>query len=275
MKLTEFPDGQILYTSEESDSLTINQRLASWEDFQHMIVKNAALSKLYSTGRKLYTPYIMGSRSDRSFEPNGVNYVKDVLAPIVNAQDFSEVITLDPHSLALENAIDNLIIKDVFPFIFDAVVEITNGLECGISIIAPDFGAYKKVWAFCEFANKTTSGSVDIDFVSCEKVRGLDGKILHTKVSHTPKYENALIVDDICDGGRTFIEISKQILSNGFRGDLYLWVTHGIFSKGLRELSKYFKKIYTTNSVQDINSMQGIGMLQEKYLHCIHQTKVI
>jgi ribose-phosphate pyrophosphokinase len=57
-------------------------------------------------------------------------------------------------------------------------------------------------------------------------------------------------VDDICDGGRTFIEISKAL--DGYQGELYLFVTHGIFSKGFEELFKHFTKIYTTNSIKDI-----------------------
>jgi ribose-phosphate pyrophosphokinase len=196
----------------------------------------------------------MGGRSDRAFEDGGINYVKDVLAPLINAQGFSKVITIDPHSMALENAVDNLEQMDVFPMILDEVVKITNGLEYGISIISPDFGAYKKVWAFCEFLNKITSGNLDIDFVSCEKIRSLSGEITHTKLSKTPKFERALIVDDICDGGRTFVEISKQLTMSGFRGDLFLWVTHGIFSKGFDELGKHFKGILTTNSVKEISN---------------------
>jgi phosphoribosylpyrophosphate synthetase len=31
-------------------------------------------------------------------------------------------------------------------------------------------------------------------------------------------------------------------------GDLYLVVSHGIFSKGFKELKKHYKKIYTSDS---------------------------
>jgi len=57
----------------------------------------------------------------------------------------------------------------------------------------------------------------------------------------------ALIVDDICDGGRTFVEAAKALYNNGFT-DLSLYVTHGIFSNGFEELLKWFKVIYYTNS---------------------------
>lgn len=256
MKITTFPDGQKLATREFNDEEAdyIALRLSSWEDFQDMLVQAAAYRRSGSKGVVLYAPYILGSRSDRVFEDGGINYVKDVLAPLINAQGFSSVKTLDPHSNALELCIDNLVSERPFTLINDAIVDITKGYEVGISIISPDFGAYKRTWELVEWLNDLTGGTLDIDFVSCEKVRGLDGTILRTKVSHTPKFRHAIIVDDICDGGRTFIEISKALA--GFDGKLYLWVTHGIFSKGFDELSKHFERIYCTNSVKDIQHEQ-------------------
>lgn len=47
-----------------------------------------------------------------------------------------------------------------------------------------------------------------------------------------------LVLDDICDGGRTFVELGKLLPC---KADLY--VTHGIFSKGKTELYKYYDNI--------------------------------
>lgn len=44
--------------------------------------------------------------------------------------------------------------------------------------------------------------------------------------------ERILIVDDICDGGRTFIEASKALKEESPGARLFLYVSHGIFSKG-------------------------------------------
>jgi ribose-phosphate pyrophosphokinase len=52
-----------------------------------------------------------------------------------------------------------------------------------------------------------------------------------------------LILDDICDGGRTFSELAKQ-LQVQHAGDIYLYVTHGIFSQGLAALKPHFKHVY-------------------------------
>lgn len=272
--MSKFPDGQLDPNKIESPKThRIANRFSSWGDLQEILCKTA----IYKSDRalpSLYVPYFFGSRSDRDFG-SGINYFRDVIAPIINAQGYKWVETLDPHSLNTVGAINNLREIPLNPIIFEAIKEpLTSGIE-GITIVSPDFGAYKKVWSFCEYLNEKTGGHLDIDFISCEKIRNLDGKILHTKIHGTPKYDQAIIIDDICDGGRTFIEISKQITRDGFKGDLSLWVTHGIFSKGLRELSKHFKKIYTTNSVQDINSLTDFGWQNERYLDLVEQTKVI
>jgi len=39
-------------------------------------------------------------------------------------------------------------------------------------------------------------------------------------------------VDDICDGGRTFIESAGLLREAYPEADIHLYVSHGIFSKG-------------------------------------------
>ena len=63
--------------------------------------------------------------------------------------------------------------------------------------------------------------------------------------------KDAIIVDDICDGGKTFIELAK-VLKQKNVGKIYLVITHGIFSQGFEGLASYVSGIYTTNSVKDI-----------------------
>jgi ribose-phosphate pyrophosphokinase len=57
-----------------------------------------------------------------------------------------------------------------------------------------------------------------------------------------------VIIDDICDGGRTFIELAKAIKEQREGVEIYLVVTHGIFSAGFTELTKYFNGIFCTDS---------------------------
>jgi ribose-phosphate pyrophosphokinase len=64
--------------------------------------------------------------------------------------------------------------------------------------------------------------------------------------------EQIIIIDDICDGGRTFIELAKVIKEQTDK-PIYLVVTHGIFSGGFEKLSDVLDGIFCTNSVKNIN----------------------
>ena len=59
-----------------------------------------------------------------------------------------------------------------------------------------------------------------------------------------------LRVDDICDGGRTFIELGKVLRAKG-ASKLVLSVTHGIFSRGPALVFEMFDAIYTTDSIRN------------------------
>jgi ribose-phosphate pyrophosphokinase len=48
--------------------------------------------------------------------------------------------------------------------------------------------------------------------------------------------DNILIIDDICDGGRTFIEVATMLKAANPGIKVSLYVSHGIFSKGTQVL---------------------------------------
>ena len=60
---------------------------------------------------------------------------------------------------------------------------------------------------------------------------------------------NVLVIDDICDGGGTFIPISNNLKSLNENIEIDLYVTHGLFTKGLETLKQHYNHIITTNSV--------------------------
>ena len=58
-----------------------------------------------------------------------------------------------------------------------------------------------------------------------------------------------LIVDDLCDAGGTFIG-SAQVLRDAGARSVSLYVTHGLFSKGVGNLLEQgIDRIYTTSSL--------------------------
>jgi phosphoribosylpyrophosphate synthetase len=57
-----------------------------------MALRNLGVRKI-----NLYVPYFLGARSDRKFTEGGINYLKDVICPIINSQKFKSVTILDAH----------------------------------------------------------------------------------------------------------------------------------------------------------------------------------
>jgi len=258
-KPSAFPDGQQSITldlttiSDLESSCTIRSRLNSFRDLELIICATAALREVGMERIHLYIPYCLGGRSDIKFEEGGLNYIKSVIAPIINLQRFTSVTVMDPHSIALENWIDNF--KKLYnSYLAKWAIKDLSSEGGDFKLVSPDAGALKKI-----FSTAKSIGYKDKVIVA-EKVRDLPtGKIIHTHVplEGTNPTDNFIIIDDICDGGRTFVEIAKTIKSHVwtrdeyFKGKIYLIVTHGIFSAGFEELGNYFDGIYSTNSISE------------------------
>lgn len=69
------------------------------------------------------------------------------------------------------------------------------------------------------------------------------GEITGTEVYGDVKDKVVLIIDDICDGGRTFIELGKVLKERG-ASKVILYVTHGIFSQGKQVFEGIIDEVY-------------------------------
>ena len=288
-KISKFPDGQQniiiltkalysnglfmydLYEKESSynlhwnkHSVCIKSRLNNFQDLELIICTVASLRELGVEEIHLYTPYILGSRSDRKFEEGGNNYLKDVICPIINSLNFKTVTCIDPHSDVLEACLNNFKKLDNAELVNWGIRTIYNSEfpKNKFLLISPDAGANKKIYKVVEQIG------YEGDIITCSKDRDTEGKLTKVNVplaigaGHGDK--DMIIIDDICDGGATFINIVKE-LKRQFEGSttknkIYLIVTHSIFSKGTEELLRHIDKIYTTNSYNDYN-IENIKML--------------
>jgi ribose-phosphate pyrophosphokinase len=262
-KISNFPDGQqdVTITTNNDTSffrqvneVIIKSSFNNFKDLELIICATKALRNLKVERIHLYIPYILGARSDRKFVEGGTSYLKDVVAPILNAQNYITVTCIDAHSDVAAACINNLEVTDNSWFVRVALtkqnqISLKNAVD-SFTLISPDAGALKKIYNLAEKLEYKK------DILIASKHRDITtGKILSTNVplnagEHTNN--NFLIVDDICDGGRTFIEIAKAIHEIRPDAKVSLAITHGIFSGGYYELSKHIDHIYCTNSVKDI-----------------------
>jgi len=212
-----------------------------------IICATQALKNLRFSNIELYVPYFLGARSDRQFTGGSINYLKQVICPIINSQGYSKVYVLDPHSDVLEACLNNFAKFSNYDLVNFALDNL-KGRSAQTALVSPDAGALKKIYDVAKefnIANVTTAS----------KVRDITtGNILRTELPAIDFYdiEHVIIVDDICDGGRTFTELAKEIKKQTYK-PIYLVVTHGIFSGGVEKLSDYFDGIFCTNSIKDLD----------------------
>jgi ribose-phosphate pyrophosphokinase len=273
-EISHFPDGQHSFNLIENEDntfeslreysqehgITIKSRLNSFEDLEIILCATQALKNIGIKRIRLYIPYCLGGRSDRKFMKGSINYIKDVIAPIINLQGYEDVEIMDPHSDVLEACINNFskidtgeLLNFTFRDYFLSKGHKTWKQENvdNLLLVSPDAGALKKIYGVAQHIGYKS------DVIVATKYRNpITGQIERTNVPlNITDYcdKDIFIVDDICDGGRTFIEVAKAIKSDKkFIGEIYLVVTHGIFSYGFEGLADYISGIYTTNSIKDI-----------------------
>jgi ribose-phosphate pyrophosphokinase len=186
----------------------------------------------------LYTPYARQDRACAKGEANGIK----VFSKLINSMGFDSVTILDPHSDVATALIDNVIV--VKPSSIIGNFGLGNKLRAGnLHLISPDAGANKKVFEVAKIFGTSR-------VIRADKVRNpATGQITSTEVyCEDLGGQEVLIVDDICDGGMTFIKLAEALKAKG-AGGINLYVSHGIFSKGLQPLfDSGINRIYTTNS---------------------------
>lgn len=196
----------------------------------------------------LYAAYLPGARQDRVVVP-GEPLTCKVIADIINSQGFKEVVCVDAHSDVMPALINNCRVVPNYSFIQNVIVNID---EWKVNIVSPYAGSNKKMKdLLVELHNRFPRH--EFNLIKCDKTRDVTtGKITGFEVYNKTLIDGPLlIVDDICDGGGTFIGLAKELLTFTDNVPIYLAVTHGIFSNGFNALNTYFDRTYCTDSFID------------------------
>jgi ribose-phosphate pyrophosphokinase len=186
-----------------------------------------------------YTPY---ARQDRVCNPGEANGIA-VFARVLNMLKFNEVRILDPHSDVAPAVINNSVIRSLAEVI--QIVQDYNPENIKDTyLVAPDAGAQKRVKALAKELGAA-------GYIFATKERDLETmEITGTRFDSDTTGKKLLVVDDICDGGRTFIALAKAIREHGEPAKLELWVTHGIFSYGTEVVTEHYDAVTSTNTFQ-------------------------
>lgn len=234
IKPTMFPDNtsQIWrvkpFEIEDTNYVHIKWDFEHEGEFMHL-AQLKMLSDELGFQADLRLPYLPYGRQDK-FINNTETFALHTFAELINSLEFNEVIINDPHSgIALD-----LIARSRATYPIKEASKVIYLTKSDL-LCYPDNGAMNKY-----------TPMFDMPSIWGNKVRDAEtGNILSYYLTGNCKNKTVLIVDDLVDGGATFVLLAAQVLASGAK-EINLFVTHGIFSKGLSPLYKAgIKRIFT------------------------------
>lgn len=259
VKIFKFPAGESGVSFTHKNSTYIGGTLAGmitlkWESNEDIInlalLVDAVRREYREIELSLEIPYFPYARQDRVCNKGESLSVK-VIANIINSLGFARVYVTDPHSEVLGAVLDNMIEVHTKDAVSVAVALCWNHRTFATSaaLVSPDAGALKKTFKYAKYCG-------GIPVIRADKVRDvMTGSITGTVVysEHLGKVD-LLVVDDICDGGGTFIPLAAE-LRKITTGTVNLLVTHGIFTKGVDIMQGVFDNIFVINNMYGPHSL--------------------
>jgi ribose-phosphate pyrophosphokinase len=202
---------------------------------------------LGKTRISLFMPFLPHARQDRVASPGDALSLQVVMEMISNT--FDALYTFDAHNTEAVSGWSMIDVYDLSPkrLHLEVVGRERWRWHRPVCIVFPDKGAAARYKGsiterpVISFDKKRDPETGELTFIEPEM--GFD----HVEGS------TCIIIDDICDGGGTFIPVAKKLKEMG-AGRVVLCVSHGIFSKGLMDMENAgIEHFYTTDSFPSKN----------------------
>jgi ribose-phosphate pyrophosphokinase len=188
----------------------------------------------------LELPYLPYGRQDKAVS-NEATFGLHSFIRVLRLCAFDRITVMDPHSQVVVDTLPHC--RAIYPH-----AQVTAAIHDtqSTAIAYPDAGAVKKYTAIYQ---------TDCRIISGRKVRNQQtGVLTDTAIKGDPADQTVLIVDDICDGGRTFVALADALYAGGAQA-VHLFVTHGLFSKGIHVLTAArISRIFTAQGEVDTRS---------------------
>jgi ribose-phosphate pyrophosphokinase len=243
--ITKFPAGESKVVVHPNDSFlnhyVIVMDFESNEDliniaFMRDAIERSAQNDARTPIISLEVNYLPYARQDRVCN-EGESHSLRVICDYINSLKFKSVLCSDLHSDVASALLNNLVHQDLT---YCATRSIPAEVFKSAILVSPDVGSMKKVLKL----GKQVDCKVEVATKERDCMTGAITNTIYSG-SHIGN-QDFIIVDDICEGGWTFTELAK-ILKNYTEGNIYLYVTHGIFSKGYKVFDNLIDGIYTYN----------------------------
>lgn len=243
--INNYPDGHkhiVLEGCEWNKDPYINiiVRIDSMDAFFILIQLGSILNHEYIQIYELRITYLLTARCDRRFSM-GEAIDLDLLGDALYRLEAKKYIFYDAHNIPeLFRHLKNVENKTILP-------KYLNPTK--YNICYPDSGARTRYYTKFGYGNLVG-----------EKHRKPDGISIEVKVINTLDYSQPiLVIDDLCDGGGTFVALANELDATYPDFQRAIWVTHAIQKTGIELLSAKYDKVYITNSYKDWNKEEFPG----------------
>jgi hypothetical protein len=255
-RIIKFPDGEkqieleapLLYNKVTNTILT---RLSSVEDI-FILLQLVDILRRFEISYEIHVTYIIGQRNDRIMSMTSASNFKIIMDMIERVLPDSVMELHNPksHPYIIKNVLSTLnIIKwdNYFKELYN---------QKKLVLVLPDYGAYNrykeelmmypKVITATKVRNNTKgepSMTVELDSIILPKI---------------DENDEFTVIDDLCDGGRTFTLLAAELRKLNPKMKLNLVVTHAVNMDGLLIVSKYYDNVFITNSYQNWDKMRNL-----------------
>ena len=257
-----FPDNQVQFKILRDNAKKVKKIIASIPDSTTLDLFLQCVNALKNQENleKVQINYFYGARSDKDeagdwIVTNVADYFEKM---IIAACDTTTIIT------------NNTLKKIIHPFIT------VLAPHCKLKELNGDFNLrwsnfnenfIKNNYDLVVFPDESALSRfsyLDVNYVVCEKHRDqVTGNIISHKIPELPEnFKKIIIIDDLADGGRSFINIAETIPDNVL---VDLFIFHGVFSNNaLPRLLQKFNDIIVTNSLPNADIQKSQLSLEDQ-----------
>ena len=236
--IIQFPDGEphiVLEEFDRKDPVKVICRITNPTD----LFIAAQIGDILRRQEVLFVyaiKYLMSMRMDRVMSFNEAYSLKIVMN-ILKSFGPTWIEVLEPHN---ESAV------------------LSNGGMVGPSQ-KPDF--QECLMVFPDKGAQERYGYISGPVVVCSKVRDTaTGKLISFNIENPEVLEEhpnepLMVLDDLCDGGGTFVGIAELLNEKCPNRPKSIFVTHAVNYKGIENMSKHYDNVYITNSYKDWDNL--------------------
>jgi len=190
-------------------------------------------------------PDLLWSRQDRKDKPHVPISARALAESLVYPSSIDRLISVDLHADQIQGFYQSGLPFDSLHSFPSVVSFLKDKKPIGnlekVVVVSPDAGGVKRAKTFARKLNSK------YPIALIYKDRAEPGEIENMTLVGNVKGKDVFIIDDIIDSGNTQIEAAQLLLNHGAK-KLYCYGTHGLFTKGIKELRKYFELIMTSNT---------------------------